>query len=275
MWGSARRLADAAARVGRLGPALRVYEDAVALRWRASHLRKDRAPTGAKIPPARLRVRSGPRHLDPAFFLKSGSRHADLIRLTLAENGTSIETVGRLLDFGCGCGRVIRHWCRLQGVEIDGCDVNPDAVEWCAEQLPFAHYEVTGLTPPLPYPDGAFGLVYAFSVFTHLPRDAQLTWIRECTRVLRPGGYLFVSTLGEHFLDQGRLSQSERESFEGGDLVVLYEDVPGSNLCSAYHPQIYVEQVLAQSYEIVRFLRAADDGHHDLYLLRKPFVPLA
>jgi SAM-dependent methyltransferase len=151
--------------------------------------------------------------------------------------------------------------------------VNPDAVEWCSRHLAFARFEVNRLTPPLPYADRAFDLVYAFSVFTHLPQNLQLAWMRECGRVLRPDAYILFSTLGAHFVGEGRLSESERTSFESGELVVLYEGVPGSNLCSAYHPQAYVERVLAKDLEVVRFLPAADDGHHDLYLLRKPADP--
>jgi SAM-dependent methyltransferase len=272
VWASARRLANAAARVGRLDLALRFYENAHALGWRALHPRVG-ISSADPIPPARLRVRSGPRHLDPNFFLASGRRHADLIRRILTDDGTSIESLDALLDFGCGSGRVIRHWSNLQDKEIDGCDLNPDAVAWCSLHLPFARFEVNRLTPPLPYADRSFDLVYAFSVFTHLPQDLQLAWMRECGRILQPGGYFLISTLGAYFVGKGRLSRREREAFESGEVVVLYEGVPGSNLCSAYHPRTYVEQVLARDFEVVRLLPEADDGHHDLYLLRKPSGP--
>jgi SAM-dependent methyltransferase len=272
VFASARGVADAAARVGRLDLALRIYENALALGWRVAHPRLRASSADASIPPPRLRVRSGPRHLDPDFFLASGRRHADLIQSVLADDGTSIESLRSLLDFGCGSGRVIRHWSNLQNTEIHGCDLNPDAVEWCSRHLTFARFETNRLTPPLPYADRAFDLVYAFSVFTHLPQNLQLAWMRECGRVLRPGAHILFSTLGAYFVGEGRLSGSEQTSFENGDLVVLYEGVPGSNLCSAYHPQAYVERVLARDFELVRSLPEADDGHHDLYLLRKPGV---
>jgi len=46
----------------------------------------------------------------------------------------------------------------------------------------------------LPYRDSFFNLVYAYSVFTHLPEPAQNVWIPEIARVLRPGG-VFVCTV--------------------------------------------------------------------------------
>jgi hypothetical protein len=51
---------------------------------------------------------------------------------------------------------------------------------------------------------------------------------------------------------------------------VLYEKSAGTSLCSAYHPQEYVERELARELEVVTFRAAADDGRHDIHLLRKP-----
>src|SRR5439155_295840 len=65
---------------------------------------------GPPVPPAQLRVRFGPSHADLATFLRSGAQHARLIRDLLAEQRTDVEAASPLLDFGCGCGRVARHW---------------------------------------------------------------------------------------------------------------------------------------------------------------------
>jgi hypothetical protein len=65
------------------------------------------------------------------------------------------------------------------------------------------------------------------------------------------------------------LSDVERASFDRGELVVLYDDAPGTSLCSAYHPEAYVRQQLAGGFDVRTFLPAADDGRHDLYLLQK------
>jgi hypothetical protein len=51
--------------------------------------------------------------------------------------------------------------------------------------------------------------------------------------------------------------------------VVLYDHSAGSSLCSAYHPASYVHEQLARDFEVVAFRPAADDGRHDLHLLRK------
>lgn len=250
-------------------PAVRAYE--LALAARSSLFRKEtRAADGLPLPPARLRAQVGPLHADPEFFLHSGKHNADLIRDVLHEHGSSIEEIDALLDWGCGCGRVLRHWSGLPRTRVVGCDINPKMVEWCNEHLPFVEAAVNGLSPPLPYDDDIFDLVYAFSVMTHLSEDLQHVWMRECRRVLKPGGYLLFSTLGEYFASRNRLTDDERNSFESGNLVVLYESSAGTSLCSAYHPEEYVRRELAGDFDAVTFRAAADDGRHDIHLFRKP-----
>ena len=143
-------------------------------------------------------------------------------------------------------------------------------VRWCEANLPFADVTVNEISPPLPYADASLDLVYALSVLTHLPEELQHAWVRECRRVLKPGGRLLFSTMGEHYLALQRLSDSERRSFEAGNLVVLYQGAPGTSLCSAYHPPAYVREQLAAGFDPVAFRPAAEDGRHDIHLLRKP-----
>jgi SAM-dependent methyltransferase len=256
-------------RLGLARPAVRVYELALAARPRAA-ARPTHEDDGLPLPPARLRAQAGPAHADASYFLDSGRRHAELIRELLQEHGQGVEKLGAVLDFGCGCGRVVRHWAGLPQTRISGCDINPKMVEWCASNLRFADFAVNDLSPPLPYSSSSFDLTYAFSVFTHLPEDLQRRWIDELGRVLRPKGYLLFSTLGEHYLSLDRLTDSERQAFANGNVVVLYEGSPGTSLCSAYHPPEYVHERLAEGFELVSFHPAADEARHDLHLFRKP-----
>jgi hypothetical protein len=87
--------------------------------------------------------------------------------------------------------------------------------------------------------------------------------------VLRPDGYLLLSTLGDYYASLERLTEEERDAFAAGELVVLYERSAGTSLCSAYHPPEYVHRNLAAAFELVSFRPAGDDGGHDIHLLRK------
>ena len=267
-WGRRRGVLDLFDRMHLARPAVRSYELALAARSRLSG-KELREAGGLPLPPARLRAQVGPLHADPQFFLESGRHNAELIRSVLQEAGSSVDELGALLDWGCGCGRVLRHWPDLPQTRVFGCDIDRRMVDWCNEHLPFAEVALNDLSPPLPYADSTFDLVYAFSVMTHLSEELQHAWIDECRRVLRPGGFLLFSTLGEYYASRNRLTAAERESFAGGNLVVLYEGSAGTSLCSAYHPPEYVRRELASALDYVAFEPAADDGRHDIHLLRK------
>ncbi len=270
LWGLRRNLLDLMDKVHLARPAVQAYELVLAA-TRGSATRGAETD-GLPLPPARLRAQIGPSHADARVFLESGRVQAELIRDLLHESGTSLEDLDAILDWGCGCGRLLRHWSGLGRTHVFGCDLNPKMVEWCRRNLPFAEVAVTGLKPPLPYEDSSLDLMYAFSVFTHLAENLQREWMRECLRVLKPGGFLLMSTMGEYYLSRQRLSESEQQAFRRGELVVLYERSAGTSLCSAYHPPDYVHQRLANGFELVEFRPAADGGPHDIHFLRKPAV---
>jgi SAM-dependent methyltransferase len=268
-WGARRRVLDLLHKLHLARPAVQVYELALATKSRLLPNGKAEAD-GLPVPPALLRAQIGPLHADTDFFLSSGRGHAELIRDVLRESGSAIEDLDAILDWGCGCGRVLRHWSGLSSTDVFGCDINPKMVDWCDAHLDFAAVSVNRLTPPFPYREATFDLVYAFSVITHLSEELQHEWVRECLRVLRPEGYLLFSTLGEHYVALDRLTESERRSFSNGDIVVLYDQSSGTSLCSAYHPPEYVRAKLAADFELVSFRPAADHGRHDLHLFRRP-----
>lgn len=106
------------------------------------------------------------------------------------------DSLQAVFDFGCGCGRVLRWFeSALPGVALHGADLRHAAIDWCREHLR-GHFVANELLPPLPYADGSFDLVYALSVFSHLNRDQCVDWMRELTRVTRPGGTILITTHG-------------------------------------------------------------------------------
>jgi SAM-dependent methyltransferase len=95
---------------------------------------------------------------------------------------------GRLLDVGCGAGDWLcemraRGWAG-QGVDVDAAAVETARARGLDVRL--------GSLEAQAYPDGAFDAVTLNHVVEHLP-DAAAT-LRECRRVLRPGGMLVVAT---------------------------------------------------------------------------------
>jgi SAM-dependent methyltransferase len=251
-----RRQAIAALEKTRLAvPAFRVYERALALRTRGDVISDD----GWPLPPAHLRVLvSGT--ADSKWFLRGGAREARLIASLLAEVGETPASVQPLLDFGCGCGRVLRHWRGL--AQVHGCDFNPVPLGWCERHLPFT-FSRNYLDPPLPYPDEEFGLIYAISVLTHLPETEE--WLDELHRVVRRGGFLLVTTQGDRYTD--KLTATERRRYDVGEVVVRHSVGRGSNLCSVHHPPAYLAS--APGFERVVFRAGDREMSQDMSLLRR------
>jgi SAM-dependent methyltransferase len=108
----------------------------------------------------------------------------------------------RVLDFGCGAGRVLRHFlAEGSSTELWGCDIDGPSVAWLVDNMsPAVRSFRNGPEPPLPLPDGYFDLVWAASVFTHLTDDWS-AWLSELRRILAPGGLLVASFLGEGAFD--------------------------------------------------------------------------
>lgn len=207
---------------------------------------------------------------DIGWFLQGGRRGAAAVREVLGRHDVAMDSLSAILDFGCGCGRVTRHWSELAGrVRVHGSDLNPRLVAWCRANLTFADFETNALAPPLPFNKEGFDLVYAFSVFTHLPESLQRTWIEELHRVLTPGGLLVISTHGARYADE--LTPEQRKRFEDGRLVVTAAEDAGSNACGAYHPEAYVHDTLATGFDVVDFLPEGATGnpHQDLWLMKK------
>jgi SAM-dependent methyltransferase len=253
-------------RMSLLAPVYRAYERMRAVR--ASEHWEDAGDL--PVPPPRLRVEvAGTPEVE--WFLESGRRQAEIVRSAAERNGAPLESAGRMLDFGCGCGRVLRHWAGLDGPEIHGSDYNERLAGWCAGHLPFVTVSVNRLEPPTGYANGQFDFVYAISVFTHLPHELERGWIDELSRITALGGLLLLTTHGDSYAD--RLDVDERARYDAGEPVVRWPGVAGSNLCTTFHPEPYVRAQLAPGLEL---LELTPDGgtvgsrQQDLVVFRKP-----
>jgi SAM-dependent methyltransferase len=238
------------------------------------------APDKLPLPPQKLHdLISGRHDVTIHDYLSIGRGQANALVQLLRDHAPSLRRLEPVLDFGCGCGRVARHlWSAEVGLRVWGSDINAEQIAWCRAHLPFETLEVNRPTPPLIFSKGAFGLVYAFSVFTHLPADLQRPWLEELLRVLRPGGCLFLSLHG--VAHAARLTPGERAQFDAGRLVVLRPEdaaVPDRYaMCSAFHPSAYVVSEFARGLTVLRHVQGEVQDSvrgfvgQDLYLFQKP-----
>ena len=107
-----------------------------------------------------------------------------------------------VLDFGCGAGRTLRHFLpEADTAEFWGCDIDAESIQWLEQNLsPPLRVFQNGPEPPLSPPDETFDLIWAVSVFTHLV-ETWSSWLLELRRVLKPGGLLVATFMGEGMSD--------------------------------------------------------------------------
>jgi SAM-dependent methyltransferase len=100
----------------------------------------------------------------------------------------------RVLDFGCGWGRLTRYVARdVQPGRLYGCDPVQQILDVCRDsRVPATLARSDFLPERLPF-DKPFDHAFAFSVFTHLSEEAHEHALRALHRALCPGAILVVT----------------------------------------------------------------------------------
>ena len=224
---------------------------------------------GLPLPPSRLIYLVGGSN-DLGWFLGAGAQAAASIRDVLGRNGLDIARMGAILDFGCGAGRVLRHWHDLPSTTVCGTDYNPALVRWCRQKLAFADVRRNRLDGGIEWPDASFDFIYALSVFTHLTDPIGRGWMAELTRLVKPGGHLLITTHGDHYFTA--LRPDEQALYTAGHTVVRLPGREGTNDCATFHPPSAVRSRLAEGLHVVDHIPegALGNPRQDVWLLRKP-----
>jgi len=127
---------------------------------------------------------------------------------------------GRFLDVGCGRGEVVRA-AQERGWEAEGCDLSAEFVRYAREMNGVRAHAAT--LEQMRYPEASFDAVTLVEVIEHLYEPAAT--VRELSRIVRPGGVVYMSTPNEESVYQslGNLYYKVR----GRDWVV--------NLCPTWN----------------------------------------
>ncbi|MFT7686489.1 MAG: SAM-dependent methyltransferase [Candidatus Azotimanducaceae bacterium] len=196
--------------------------------------------------------------------LVSALESANLLSLLKCEH--------QILDFGCGCGRVIRY---LQALYPEnhyfGTDIDPESISWCQNSLSqLGNFSVNPTEPRLKFADASFDLIFSISVFTHLPEDMQFKWLEELQRVTKPGGILLLTTHGKSALPNVSEPEKDlltREGFfylkgEGTDgLPDFYQN--------SYHLHSYILENWSKYFEIIKIIDQGVVGFQDMVICRR------
>jgi SAM-dependent methyltransferase len=132
-------------------------------------------------------IATGHQDMTEAFF-QQGAQEVDEL---LAHTGVSVQTGDRLVEIGCGAGRMTRRLAEVAG-EVVALDVSPEMLKLVRENLagvPNVEFVLGSGQDLRQLPDGSVDVVFSYVTLQHVPtREAQLEYLRETCRVLRPGG---------------------------------------------------------------------------------------
>jgi SAM-dependent methyltransferase len=194
--------------------------------------------------------------------------------------GVHIASIGNILEWGSGCGRLSRPLIRLPKTKFTGIDIDRDAVAWCNANLASgtrgrARFDACGLLPPTTLPDASFGLAIGVSVITHLNEPIGNAWLAELARVLEPGGYLLLTTHGMDTFsvinDPDVLRSMRTKGFysvKSGLLNVILGDHQ-EYYRETWHSWDYIRANWTRWFNVIGISRGGHMGYQDLVVLQR------
>ena len=229
-------------------------------------------------PPKHLQIRVVGGYV-PEFIGSGFTSIYPTLNRVLEPVGKEVKDFQTILDFGCGCGRAIRALATLTpNSKLYGTDIDEEAIEWLKDNYSkFAEFSVAPNLPPTIYEDQMFDLVFGISVLTHLPEEMQFQWLRELSRITKPGGCVILTTHGEkHYwkLNERIIDIMNKKGFfyygadESGFNYGKSISLPDFYQ-TAFHSHAYIRREWGKYFDIIDIQALGIDNHQDTVLLQK------
>lgn len=231
--------------------------------------KKASAKAPAKVlPPGKYRM-GGEHFKDDAAFIATAVR--DVNRL---EDYCGLTADSRLLDWGCGAGRlavgVRERFGRI--ADYHGVDIQPDLIAWADANLagPGFRFTLLDVSNERYNPDGtpertigadpgSVDVFYAYSVFSHMNDDDTPAYLRLIAEALAPGGRAFVTCFVEEDVP------GWEENPDGyGPL-----EWKGRLHCTRFSRRHFEDHVDAAGLAVDRFEYGRETDGQSLYVLRR------
>lgn len=177
----------------------------------------------------------------------------------------------KILDWGCGPARIIRHFPNLIGNNCSfyGTDYNKKTIEWNKNNIENVHFNHNSLEAKLPYDDNFFDIIHGLSVLTHLSKKLHYEWFDELYRVLNVGGIMVLTTQGDNF--KIKLTDFELLKYNNNELVVRGNVFEGHRTFSAFHPNIFMKKLFQKTSILEHIKIPPQEGWipQDIWIVKK------
>jgi len=209
--------------------------------------------------------------LNYKWYYEDGKNSAEEIVTLLSKYYDLSKPDTRILDWGCGPGRIVRHLpALLPTAEIYGTDYNESYIKWCSENLKGISFSANKIDPPMNFEASFFDAIIGLSIFTHLSEKNHFAWIDELHRLLSSRGGVLITTQGQAY--RSRLTSKETEVFDAGHLVTRKYLKEGNRLYSSFQPPGFIKEIITDKFQILEFIPGNlenDEPSQDSWVLRK------
>jgi len=135
----------------------------------------------------------------------------------------------KILDYGCGYGRICEKLNSLGYINILGIDSSPEMIRRGHLMHPHLALSQTQDTT-LQYPDGNFGAIVLCAVLTCIPEHQEMKDVlTEIERVLKPGGILhmveYSNATGKSFVSKNGITKHHQKPSELRSLVRAFTEL--------------------------------------------------
>jgi len=108
----------------------------------------------------------------------------------LLQNEVKLDDGMRILDVGCGTGALLKRLCMGRNIDAYGIDAEESMIAVATNQCP--DYSIRqAKSEQIPFGDGYFDILTACMAYHHFSDKAGFA--REASRVLKPGGVLYIA----------------------------------------------------------------------------------
>jgi SAM-dependent methyltransferase len=211
----------------------------------------------------------------PEWYFGSGFREAWAVLTMVEQYSYDLGSMRSVLEFDCGSARVLRHFRNIADLRLAETDANPSPIEWDCENLPGIDFYQNALVPPLAFDGESFDLIYALSVFTHIPLEWQRPWLNELRRVLRPGAYLLCTVLGNNCITS-QLNERDNRQHERTETLTLDAKHPRASHSSqalgswdVFQTRDQVRAAFGAGFDILCYTTKPAAAGQDVLILRK------